>query len=222
MSVLRGLIFDNLGLKLVALLMAVLVYLNVYTDRTAVMTVSFPLQITGIADTLSLSGPVPAALQAEIRGTGKQLIRLRLSEPVLKISLDGVGRGRFSRALGDGDLPLSGFERLEVEHVRGPRMLELQLDRKRVRHVPVAARVEGVPAPGASVLGPIGISPGRVSVTGPEAALGTLDSLRLSTVRIDGRRDTVRVQVGPEALPDWCSVDPATVTVTVPIRRPPR
>ena len=37
MSLLRGLLFDNLGLKLVALLLAVMVYLNVYTDRPATM-----------------------------------------------------------------------------------------------------------------------------------------------------------------------------------------
>src|SRR6185503_14063461 len=35
MNLIRGLLFDNIGLKLVALLVAVLVYLNVYTDRPA-------------------------------------------------------------------------------------------------------------------------------------------------------------------------------------------
>ena len=36
MNLIRGLLFDNLGLKLVALLLAVVVYLNVYTDRPGV------------------------------------------------------------------------------------------------------------------------------------------------------------------------------------------
>ena len=56
-SLLRGILFDNLGLKLVALLLAVVVYLNVYTERPATMVVSFPIQITDLADSLSLSGP---------------------------------------------------------------------------------------------------------------------------------------------------------------------
>ena len=38
MSLLRGLLFDNLGLKLTALLLALLVYLHVYTERPAHMT----------------------------------------------------------------------------------------------------------------------------------------------------------------------------------------
>jgi len=45
MNVLRGWLLDNLGIKLVALLLALLVYLNVYTDRPATLIVSFPLQI---------------------------------------------------------------------------------------------------------------------------------------------------------------------------------
>ena len=81
MSLVRGLLFDNLGLKLVALLLAVLTYLNVYTDRPATMIVSFPIHVTDLPDSLSLSGPAPAVLQAELRGTAKQLIRLRVTEP---------------------------------------------------------------------------------------------------------------------------------------------
>src|SRR6266850_5663683 len=105
MSLLRGLLFDNLGLKLTALLLALLVYLHVYTERPAHMMFSFPIQISDLDSTLSLSGPVPSAVLAELRGTGKQLIRLRLGEPVLKISLAGVGRGRFERSLTSDDLP---------------------------------------------------------------------------------------------------------------------
>ncbi|TMQ73907.1 MAG: hypothetical protein E6K81_02190 [Candidatus Eisenbacteria bacterium] len=59
MNVIRGWLFDNLGLKLVALLLALLVYLNVYTERPATLIVSFPIQIVDLADSLSLSGAVP-------------------------------------------------------------------------------------------------------------------------------------------------------------------
>ena len=54
---------------------------------------------------------------------------------------------------------------------------------------------------------------------GPEKALVKLDSVRLATVRIDGRRDTVRQEVGPVALPPGCEAEPATVTVIVPVSR---
>lgn len=218
MDVLRGLLFDNLGLKLVALLLALLVYLNVYTDRTTTLTVSFPIQLNDIGDTLSLSGPVPAAVQAELRGTGKQLIRVRLSEPMLKISLAGVGRGRFERAVSAADLPVTAADGVEIERVIGPRMLQLQLDRKISRRVPVAPRVEGALAENQSFK--VTALPDHMVVRGPEAVVSALDSVVLGHVRVDGRRDTVRTQVSPDALPDWCVADPPTVTVLVSIRRP--
>ena len=45
MNLLRGVLFDNLGLKLVALLLAVLVYLNVYLDRPADIVIQFRCSI---------------------------------------------------------------------------------------------------------------------------------------------------------------------------------
>jgi hypothetical protein len=218
MSVLRGLLLDNLGLKLTALVMALLVYLHVYTERPARMMFSFPIQITDLDSTLSIAGPAPAAVTAEMRGTGKQLIRLRLGEPVLKVSLAGVGRGHFERAIATEDLPVNFSEGLSVERMAGPRMLELQIDRKLRRHVPVAARVQGVPAEGAEVAGDVLVDPAFVVVVGPESEVAKIDSVKLAPVRIDSRRDTLRARAMPQSLPEWCSTDPAVVTVRVPIR----
>lgn len=217
MNLLRGWLFDNLGLKLVALLLALLVYLNVYTDRPALLIVSFPLQIGDLPDTLSLSGPVPAAVQAELRGSGKQLIRMRLLEPPVRLSLAGVERGRYERALTPADLPLPPDFEVQVERLVSPRTVELQVDRKIRRRLPVAARVEGLPAGGVVWSGSLTVEPGWVELSGPEQALATLDSVRLDAVPIAGKRDTVQASVGADALPDWCVMEPEAVTVTVPL-----
>lgn len=217
MSMLWGWLFDNLGLKLVALLLALLVYLNVYTDRPATLIVSFPLQIVDLSDSLSLSGPVPSAVQAELRGTGKQLIRVRLTEPPVKVSLAGIGTGRYERALTAADLPLPPDVEMQVERLVSPRTVELQVDRKRTRRLPVAVRVEGWPAGGVVWTGNLALEPSFVEVTGPAQAIAALDSVRLDAIAIGGRRDTLRVPVGADALPDWCVMEPERVMVTVPL-----
>lgn len=217
MNLLRGWLLDNLGIKLVALLLALLIYLNVYTDRPATLIVSFPIQIGDLADSLSLSGAVPSAVQAELRGTGKQLIRIRLTEPPVKISLAGVGMGHFERALTSADLPLPTDVDIQVERVVSPRTVELQVDRKRSRRLPVSAQVEGVPAGGVVWTGSLDVEPSTVEVSGPEKAIMALDSVRLDAVRLSGKRDTVKVAVGAEALPDWCVMEPEQVTVSVPL-----
>jgi hypothetical protein len=217
MSLLRSLLFDNLGLKLVALLLSVLVYLNVYTDRPATQIVSFPLQITDLPDSLALAGPIPAAVQAELRGTGKQLIRMRITEPPFKLSLAGVGVGRYERALSAADLPLPASDAIQVERIVSPRTVELQVDRRVTRRLPVAARVTGVPSSGVFWGGGIRLEPRVLEVTGPEGALAALDSVRLAPVVIAGRRDTVRVSAAPEGIPEWSTTIPEQVMVTVPL-----
>jgi YbbR domain-containing protein len=216
-NLLRGIFVDNLGLKLVALLLAVLVYLNVYTDRPATMLITFPIQLTDLADSLSLIGPAPAAVQVELRGRAKQLIRLRVTEPPVKVSLAGVGPGRFERAFGLQDLPIPEGVELQVDRMVSPRVLELSVDRRAERAVPVAAKVEGVPANGVFWDGSLQMRPQTVTVRGPAAAIASLDSVRVRPVSIGGRRDTVFASVAPEALPDWCTTEPERVEVIVPL-----
>lgn len=217
MGVLRGLLFDNLGLKFTALLLAVLVYLNVYTDRPTTMLVSFPLEYTDLDDSLSLSGPAPSVVQAELRGTGKQLIVMRVKEPRVKLSLAGVRRGRFERALSASDLPLPAEGSITLEDLVGPRVVTLEIDRKAHRDVRVTPQVNGTPAADLAWSGEALLDPPVVRVTGPEQSLLAIDSLVLGAVRLDGKRDTVSALVGPERLPDWCRVEPPLVHVRLPL-----
>jgi hypothetical protein len=219
MNLLRGLLFDNLGLKLAALLLALLVYLNVYLDRPAEMTLSFPVQILDLGDSLSLSGPVPSTVQAQVRGTGKQLLRMRVTEPPVKISLDGVGPSRFVREVSAEDLPLAGYEGVEVSRVIGPGVIDIGIERRVRRRLPAAIRVEGLTGSGMTWGGVAFADPESVLVTGPRSAVARLDSVVLQPVRLGGRRDTLRTQVAAQSLPDWCVMEPLLVRVTVPLVR---
>jgi YbbR domain-containing protein len=213
---LRSLLFEDLGLKLVALLLGVLVYLNAYTDRPAAMIVTFRVQVTDLPDSLTLTGSAPATVQAELRGTGKQLIRLRVTEPAVKLSLSGVGVGHYERTLTAADLPLPQGVEVAVDRMLSPRTLELQLDRRATRTIPVRARIEDEPPADAMVSGDLVASPATVAVTGPAQVLDGLDSLPLLPVSVAGHHDTLTTSVAPD-LPDWCSAEPMRVDVTVPI-----
>jgi hypothetical protein len=218
MGVLRGLLFDNIGLKLAALLLAVVVYVGVFTERPATMVLSFPFQITDIADTLTLVGEVPPPVQAELRGTGKQLIRLWLTEPRIKVSLGGIGPGRVHRTIGPDDLPLMPGDKLEIQRLAGTTELEIILARKTTRRVAVAPRVAGTPRVGTEWTGEVLLEPTSVAVTGPQNVVATLDSVTLEPISIEGRKDTLRAFARPESLPAWCSIEPPAVAITVPVQ----
>ena len=213
MHYLRGLLFDNLGLKFTALLLAVLVYLNVYTDRPMTMLLSFPLEYVELPDSLVVSGPAPAMVQARLQGTGKQLIFMKVKEPRMPLSLAGASRGRFERSLAASDLPLPADGSIAVEDLVGPRVVSLEIDRRAYRDLPVLPQISGVPAPDFHWSGLALAEPPRVRVTGPEQVILTLDTLKLAPLRIDGRRDTLTAVVAPVGLPDGCTAEPAEVTV---------
>ena len=219
MNLLRGLLLENLGLKLAALLLGVLVYLNVYLDRPADMVVSFPIEIDDLADTLALVTGPPSAVVAEVQGTGKQILRLRLTEPTVKLSLEGQGPGHMRRAITTADLPVGGPDSLHVTRLIGPSEIELTLDHRLTRDLPVAVRVLGVPAAGWRWEGTARIDPAVVQVTGPHAECARLDSVRLASISVAGARDSVRAQLAPATLPHSCTMRPPSVKVVVPVVR---
>ncbi len=219
MNVLRGWLFDHLGLKLTALLLAVLVYLNVYTDRPATLRIAFPVELTDLADTLAISGPAPRPVEADLKGTGKQIIALKVREPKLQLSLGGVAAGRFQRTITAADLPLPVDGVIHVEQLVGPPMVELQVEPRLERELPLALTVVGVPASGWHWNGDARLDPSRITVSGPRSVIAALDTIRLAPVRVDGRRDTVRADVAPADLPEWCTARPALVHVRAPLAR---
>jgi YbbR domain-containing protein len=213
MSLLRGLLLENLGLKFTALLLSLLVYLYARSERPIQLMVSFPVVLQELPDSLSLVGPVPPEVHAEIRGTGKQVFRLRFNRPPVTISLAGVRAGHFERSLSPSDLPLTAG--LEVERMGDPRMLALEIDRRVRRRLPVATRLEWTPPAAQRPVGRIVLEPSTVTVIGPDRVVAKIDTVDLAPLRVDGKRDTVRAESGPVGLPEGCAADPATVRVTV-------
>lgn len=220
MNSLRSILFGNLGLKFVALLLALIVYLNVYTDRPTTMVLSFPIEYTELPDSLSVFGSAPSVVQVELQGTGKQLFMLRIKEPRLKLSLAGVKHGHYERTLAASDLPLPAGAELAVQNLIGPRIIALEIDRRMERTLPVVVRqVTGMPATGFVWRGRAWAEPDRVRVSGAEQALSGLDTLVAAAVRIDGKRDTVTAVVGFASLPEGVRVEPARVAAHLLLER---
>ena len=177
------------------------------------MLLSFPLEYVELPDSLVVSGPAPAMVQARLRGTGKQLIFMKVKEPRMKLSLASASRGRFERSIAPSDLPLPENGSIGVEALIGPRLVSVEIDRRAYRDLPVAAQVIGSPAPGYVWSGLAMAEPAHVRVTGPERVLLALDTLRLEPLRIDGRRDTLSSFVSPLGLPEGCTSEPGMVLV---------
>jgi hypothetical protein len=212
-----GWLFDNLGLKLFALLLALLLYAHVLTDRTLERVVYFPLQINDLPDSLALGTVPPAEIGVKLRGTGKQILRLQYLRPTLPVSMAGVAPGTYQRTFAPGDVPLAGATDVSVLEIVDPPQLSIEVTRRARKRVPVVAALVGEPARGYVLSGPPDVRPPSVRLSGSEEWIAAQESLRTTPIAIAGRRDTLELMQALAPSPGWATATPGSVLVAVPI-----
>lgn len=212
-----GWLLDNLGLKLFALLLAVLLYLHVLTDRVVEETVRFPLTVSSLPDSLALASSPPAWVEARLRGTGKQILRLRYLRPALDVSLAGATTGTFQRAFGPADVPLEGAGDVAVVEIVEPARLALEVAPRAERRVPVRATLSGSPLRGYVVAGEPEVKPASVRLSGPAPWVAAQESIASRPIDVAGAKETIEVLEALAPLPAFARTSPGSVLVAIRI-----
>jgi len=184
---LPGVLRRNVALKLTSILLGVVVYLHVDTDRVHDSKLWLPLTFSGRPDTLAIAGPAPARAQVLLRGRGKELLKLRWRAPVVEIDLTGAASGRFNHSLSVADVRMPPTSEAAPVAILEPRLITIELDRFATRSVPVALRFTGVVPPG-YLLRDTRVVPREIMVRGPSRLLPQLDSLEIGPVDLRGVR----------------------------------
>ena len=207
-------IFAHWQLKLLALVLAVGLWLFVGSAERIEIALAVPVEYTGLEGPLTLDGPrrdmVDVQLQAS-RWTAE-----RVSQATVRVRLD-VSR------LHEGDnvvrlLPEDVQVPVGVHVTRvSPGWASVRTARAETRTVPVVALVLGRPAP-AHIMGPVVVDPATVQIKGPRTTIESRNAVETLPVDVSGLREPVTQTVGL-ALPDSVyPVDRRTVSVTVNIR----
>jgi hypothetical protein len=168
----RTILFENLGLQLASLLLALLVYAHVVTEQERESVVQIPIAAVGLADTLTSVGELPPRVAVKVRGKWKDLIRLGLTRPFLSIDLAAAKPGMFRTSITADDIsrraiPPELSRLVSVTEVLDPRSVDLAIEPKATRSLPVRARIVGTPAPGYVLDQDPEVQPESVTVMGP-------------------------------------------------------
>jgi len=220
----RDYLLRNLGLKIASLLLALLFYAHVVTDQQRESRISVGVSLTGLADTLAVVGSPPEKVGVKVRGKWRDLIRLELTNTALSIDLAGASPGRFQRAISVEDvreraIPAELSKSLDVTEVVDPRTIDITIEPKRVRSVPVAARVVGTSPPGYAIEGPAEVEPDSARVAGAASTVAGLDTVHTLPVDITGEREKIQRQVPLDLGPNSLTVEPRRFLVTIRIAR---
>lgn len=186
--------FRHLGLKILAIMLATLLWLTVAGEQIVERALRVPLELREKPEHLEIVGDPPAAVDVLVRGSSELLSRLEVGEVVVVLDLSGARPGSrlFPLRTDQVKVPYG----VEVAQVM-PGTLALELEKSARRTVPVVPAVEGDPAPG-YIVGARRADPATVDVIGPESRVKQLAEATTEPVTINGERENVRdvVNVG--------------------------
>lgn len=206
-------VLNNLGLKLLSIFLAILLWAVVLGEQKVEVSIDLPYEMPIPAGLVVVNDP-PDALEVQLRGP-RTLVRSVVPREVVV--------GRVTAALEEGEnlIPIRrelvrvprGIEVVDVT----PQRLRVVLERLEGREVEVVPRVEGQPANGYAIR-QVSASPARVRLEGPPSDLKRLNRVRTQPVSVQGQQGTFSVRVMVEPLGGRVRIpDEGPIIVTVEI-----
>lgn len=190
-SLLRGIFVEHLGLKILAALLTVTVFLLVGTDEEREITARVGVAYVMPEGKVLVSERVDE-IKVTIRGPWRRIRRFDERE-LDRITID------VSNVRG-GEVPISP-ERIEVPDGLtvtsvAPSAVRVVFEEKIEREVEVAPILSGSPELGyAVVAGQVAVAPRRVTVRGPEGVVAAMSQVRTQDISVDGRSRPFRADV---------------------------
>ncbi len=217
---LRQLIMRDIGLKLLALALAVALWIQVAGQPVVERGIDVPLGFENVPERLFVGGDPPDDVRVRVRGPANIVSGLQPGDLVAAIDLaaERPGRGRlFDMFAGRVRVPFG----VEVTQVF-PATIAVSLERAGTpRPVRVVPDIEGLPAEGFAV-GRITAMPASVEVVGPESRLAAVEEALTEPVSIAGATSRVLATVTVGVADPMVRLrTPGSAQVTVEIVRAP-
>jgi YbbR domain-containing protein len=182
-------LFDNLTLKLVALILSVIIWILVIGEKRSEVRLTVPLELRNLPSRLEISEQSTSQVEVAIRGFSSVVKQITPTDIDVYVDLSNVVEGPNSFALFADDIvvPL-GAKVIQLS----PSQIELQLDATADKTVAVKPMVRGTPKEGYS-LGKYIAEPKVVTVTGARRLLSDLTGVETETIPIDNiEQDTTK------------------------------
>jgi len=184
----------HIGLKVVSVVLAALLWLLVSGEQTVERVLRIPLEFTNLPSQLELVGQPASVVDVRVRGSSGTLGRIVPGElaAVLDVGAAKPGDRLFHLASEDVRAPF-GVEVVQVT----PSSVSLTFEESASKTVGVTAEIDGEPAAG-FVVGGVKVEPVTVEVFGPAGALKGLAEAITEPVSVSGatRPVTEEVNIG--------------------------
>ena len=211
--------FRHLGLKLLAVGLALSLWFAIAGEPLVERGLSAPLQFQNVPEGLEIVGAASSTVDVRVRGSSAALGRLEQRDIVAVLDLASARSGQRLFHLSPGEVRAPfGVEVTQVS----PSTIPLALERSGRRFVRVAPTVEGEPAAG-FVVGRVSSRPASVEVAGPMSYLVELNEVMTEPVSVADVTATVHATVAVGVADRALRLNDAqTARITVEILPAPR
>ena len=168
----RRYVFDNLGLKVVALIVAVLLWWTVGHDAPAEMGMVVPVEFHHMPDNLEISSENVFQVQIRLRGPSRALRELHPDDVHAVIDLEGATPGERTFDLSAKHIHIP--RELEVVQIV-PSQFRISFDRNATRTVSVRPRVIGTLVSGYGIT-EVTADPSQITILGPEHRVHNIEA----------------------------------------------
>ena len=178
----------HLGLKVLSVALALLLWMVVSGEETVERGLRVPLELQQVPAGLEQTGEAPAVVDVRVRGASGALSRVAAGDVVAVLDLRAASAGRRLFPLTPDQVRAPfGVEVLQVM----PSAIAMVFETSASRQVPVAPAVDGKPAPG-YIVGSMIADPPSAEVIGPASAIRRVTEVLAEPVSVAGARDRVR------------------------------
>jgi len=186
---LRRRVFNNLGLKIVSLLIAVGLWLAISTEPPSETALNVAIVFRNMPDELEISSEQVPSAQIRVRGPERAVARLQTSDVRAEIDLTGVkvGERTFDLTANQVSLP-HGLRPVQIV----PSQIHLVFDKRVRKTVPVKPRVTGTFATGYSIAA-IETTPANLEIMGPQKSVEGVESATTDPIDVTGLIDRTTV-----------------------------
>jgi YbbR domain-containing protein len=167
----RRYVVHNIGLKILSLVIAVVLWAVVTRDPMAEIALNVPIEFHHVPKNLEISSEVIPQAQIRIRGPVRVIRDIAQTDVHPIIDLEGVTPGEKTFDLTTKQIHLP--RQVDVVQVV-PTQLRVSFDRRMTKEVEVKPRVTGTFASGYRILSAT-VEPNRIAIVGPERRVKMID-----------------------------------------------
>ena len=216
-------IFDNLWAKFFSLLVGVLIWFHVATEKSYDYDINLPITKVDVKEGLVLAQPWHDTVIVGVIATGKQLLREKWQEQGVRFSVQSYPVGQHTIALTPSNITLvSTASGVRIHDIVRPFSVALDIDQQYVAFLPVVPALDVSADIGFAVARHIAVSPDTVTVVGPRGVVKALKSISTQAREIRGLRTDATIRL-PLAYPEGSNLritpDSATIAIhVVPVK----